>query len=311
MSRLRVLVTGANGFIGKTLVKSFDTSKFEPLLAVRNTTDAGFSQYLIQSLDSKTDFSDALSGVDVVIHLAAIAHVVKSERTVPLDVYREVNVLGTLNLAKQAADAGVKRFVFMSSIGVNGVSNNAPFRVDDKPAPVEDYAVSKLEAELGLRDIAVETGIEIVIIRPPLVYGPSAPGNFGKLARLAMLNLPLPLGAIHNKRSFVAIDNLVDLIIKCSEHPKAANQTFLVCDDENVSTTVLLKMMIEASGNIPMLLPVPQTWLKTLAKLIGKQDVVERFCGDLQVDIEHTKSTLNWHPVISVRDAINKCFSKG
>nr|WP_181006269.1 SDR family oxidoreductase [Shewanella insulae] len=302
-------MTGGTGFIGKAVLARLQKEDAEVVAAVRTQNYSWPPEVQTLIIDDIVNLPNALeniSNVDTVIHIAAKAHVAG----VSLNEFRRVNTDATLNLAKIAAANGVKRFIFLSSIGVNGISNTKPFNVDDKPAPVEDYAISKLEAEDGLKQIASESGLEVVIIRPPLVYGAHAPGNFGKLARLAQKNLPLPLGAIHNKRSLVALDNLVDLIVTCIDHPKAANQTFLVSDDMDVSTTELLRTMRIAVDKATKLVPVPMHWLKLIAKLIGKQAMLERLCGNLQVDISHTKNTLNWKPPISFAEGIKRCFRK-
>lgn len=312
MCENKCLVTGANGFIGHAFTDRLRTDRLSFRIVTRNKKmTSNQDHFLVESIDENTNWLGAFDAVTCVVHIAGLAHISSSSNKADLkQKFNSVNTLGTLHLARQAAVSGVKRFVFVSTIGVNGVRNEKPFTVTDTPAPVDMYAQSKLDAEIGLKALSKKTGMDIVIIRPTLVYGPNAPGNFRMLASLAKLKLPLPLGGIHNRRSFLAVDNLVDLIITCINHPRAANQTFLACDDEDVSTSELLAMMIKAAGNTPMLLPVPQSWLKAVAKLVGKQDVVERFCSNLQVDIEHTKSTLNWHPIISVHDAINKCFPK-
>lgn len=302
-----IAITGYSGFIGLLLLNGL--TEFEVLLIGRKQLNANY-QFLEFDLNSSAGITQSLSTTTTLIHLAARAHVIKESSVDPLSEFRAVNTKGTLNLARQAAEAGVKRFIFLSSIGVNGISNTSPFSVDDSPAPIEDYATSKLEAEIGLREISKETGMEVVIIRPPLVYGPNAPGNFGKLTNLARKNLPLPFGAIYNKRSLVSIDNLVDLIVTCIDHPKAANETFLVSDDYDVSTTQLLSSMTLAAGKKPRLLPVPVSWLNLIGKLTGKQAVIERLCSSLQVDIRHTKDVLGWKPPVSFEDGINKCFEK-
>ncbi|MGN5055305.1 NAD-dependent epimerase/dehydratase family protein [Aeromonas veronii] len=249
-----------------------------------------------------------MQAVDVVIHCAAQAHIGKGFVERQADFY-QINYDATLKLARQAKDAGVKRFVFISSIGVNGSHNrHGAFKYDDVAAPWDEYTQSKYAAELGLRQLAKETGLEVVIIRPPLVYGANAPGNFGKLIHAIRNGHFLPLGAINNQRSFVALDNLVDLIITCIDHPHAINQTFLVSDEQDISTTQLLEMMSQASGKSPRLLPVPMSWLRLAGKLTGKQAVIERLCGNLQVDISHTKVTLGWQPPISVEEGIRRCF---
>lgn len=307
-SRKKIFVTGATGFIGKSFLSNVIGQNFNVVAPARkplsNLPDC-VEMPLLEDLNNLPTDCDWFDGCDAVLHIAAKAHL----NNLSLDDYALVNTTATLNLAKRSADAGVKRFVFLSSIGVNGISNTKPYTAFDVPAPVEAYAVSKLEAEIGLKQIAKETGMEVVIIRPPLVYGADAPGNFGKLTKLAQKNLPLPLGAIHNKRSLVALDNLVDLIITCIDHPKAANHTFLVSDDLDVSTTDLLQMMTRAAGKKPRLIPVPVSWLKLAGKLTGKQAVIDRLCGNLQVDISHTKDTLGWKPPITVEEGIARCFA--
>jgi nucleoside-diphosphate-sugar epimerase len=241
------------------------------------------------------------------MHCAARVHVMAESLADPLAEFRRVNVQGTLNLARQAAAAGVRRFVFVSSIGVNGAETfQQSFTSEDSVAPHSPYAVSKYEAELGLQALAAETGMEVVIIRPPLVYGPGAPGNFGSLMRWLKRGVPLPLGAIHNQRSLVALDNLVDLIVLCLTHPAAANQTFLVSDGEDVSTSELLRRMGQALDRPARLLPVPQSWLKLAAAMVGKSDVAQRLCGSLQVDISKTRRLLVWTPPISLDEGLRR-----
>ncbi|MGP9801363.1 UDP-glucose 4-epimerase family protein [Rheinheimera sp. NSM] len=310
---MTIMLTGANGFVGQFLTELLLKNGSEIAAVVRHANALNISEavtvHRVSNFDSaqlsKLDFK----GVDCLIHLAARAHILSDSCAESRAEFRKVNRDATLALARLAADAGVGRFIFLSSIGVHGIESAEPFQVTDTPAPVEDYAVSKLEAEIGLRKIATDTGMEVVIIRPPLVYGANAPGNFGKLLNLARKNLPLPLGAIHNKRSLVALDNLVDLIVTCIDHPKAANQIFLVSDDQDVSTTELLQMMTRAAGKTPWLMPVPVSWLKLAAKLTGKQAVIDRLCGNLQVDISHTKETLGWVPPVTVEEGIARCFA--
>lgn len=303
-----VLVTGASGFIGSAVVRALSACHYVVAPVRKQAVEgiAGVNYLATPDLIALANNSKLLQQQEIIIHIAAKAHTVG----VSLDEFRQVNTAASIQLARDAAASGVKRFIFLSSIGVNGISNSKPFSVADTPAPVEDYALSKLEAEIGLSQIAAETGMEVVIIRPPLVYGANAPGNFGKLAKLAIKNLPVPLGAIHNKRSLLALDNLVDLIVSCIDHPKAANQTFLVSDDNDISTTELLQMMIRAAGSTPRLIPVPVSWLKLAGKLVGKQAVVDRLCGNLQVDIKHTKETLGWKPPVTVEEGIRRCFNK-
>lgn len=295
------LLTGATGFIGsrlKTVLKDNCRS------VLRGARVNSVNEYFIESLNGETDWGGAFQKISCVVHLAALAHSPKSSP----EQFIETNVKGTLRFASEAAKSGVKRFVFLSSIGVNGVSNSRPFKHSDEANPTEHYAISKYEAEIGLKKIAEETGMEVVIIRPPLVYGKNAPGNFGTLLKVAEKNLPLPLGAINNQRSFVYVDNLIDLIITCIEYPDAANQTFLVSDDENISTSNLLKKLTLAAGKKPWLLPIPVSFLKFLAAMVGKKEAVERFSSSLTVDIEHTKKTLNWKPPITLDEGIRRCF---
>ncbi|MBD3652391.1 NAD-dependent epimerase/dehydratase family protein [Kangiella sp.] len=295
-----LLISGASGFIGRHLVRSLVNHGSS---CIRLTRDKAAS---VENSIYINEIKD--NNIDVVVHLAARAHVLNGGKHEPLSDLIKANSDFTVSVAYEAAAAGARRFIFLSTVGVNGVCNKSPFTYLDKPSPVEPYAFSKFEAERRLKAIAKETGMEVVIIRPPLVYGPNAPGNFGKLIKLAKKNLPLPFGAIDNKRSLVAIDNLIDLIVTCIEHPNAANQTFLVSDGHDVSTTDLLKMLTRAAGHKPRLLPVSVSWLRFAAKLIGKQAVIDRLCGNLEVDITHTKETLNWRPPISLDEGIKRCF---
>lgn len=303
---MKVLLTGGTGFLGSRLIKALESNGVLTTAPVRRAVrSTEFTNYTInEDLLNIIKEESIFKGVDVLIHSAALAH----SKNLKKEAYEEINTNLTLVLAKAAAKFNLKRFIFISTIGVNGVSNNKAFKVGDHPNPVEDYAISKYKAEIGLKKIAQETGIEVVIIRPPLVYGKNAPGNFGTLLKVAEKNLPLPLGSINNLRSFVAVDNLIDLIVTCIEHPQAANQTFLISDDENISTSSLLKKLTLAAGKKPRLLPLPVSLLKFVASIIGKESAVERFSSSLTVDIEHTKNTLNWKPPITVDEGIRRCF---
>jgi nucleoside-diphosphate-sugar epimerase len=229
-----------------------------------------------------------------------------------LSEYRRVNFEGTLQLARQAAHSEVKRFIFVSSIKVNGEETNrrAPFTASGDPMPTDPYGISKYEAEKGLMKLSNETGMEVVIIRPPLIYGHNVKANFALLIRLMNLSLPLPLGAINtNRRSFVALDNLIDLIVTCISHPAAANETFLVSDGEDLSTTDLLRRIAKAMGKSPRLIPIPPSILRAGAALLGKKDMAQRLLGSLQVDIEKTRRLLNWSPPITVDEGLRRAVA--
>jgi nucleoside-diphosphate-sugar epimerase len=227
----------------------------------------------------------------------------------PLTAFRAVNVAGTLNLARQAAAAGVKRFVFISSVKVNGEStqNGQAFAETDAPNPQDAYGQSKHEAEQGLRQLAADTDMEVVIIRPPLAYGPGVKANFAALMHAVQRGWPLPLGAVRNQRSLVALDNLVDFVVTCTTHPNAANQTFLVSDGQDISTTVLVRGMARAAGVSARLLPLPVWALQAGASLLGKVDAAQRLCGNLQVDIAKARQLLGWVPPVSVEEGLRRC----
>lgn len=306
----KILITGANGFVGSALASHLLKKGFAVTCASRSVflPPQGAKSCIIGDISTTTNWTEALSGVEVVIHTVARTHVMHDTAVNPLEEYRKINVAGTLNIAKQAFAAGVKRFVFLSSIKVNGefTSLGKPFRTDDIPAPLDPYGISKYEAEMGLKNIAKQTGMEVVIIRPTLVYGPEVKANFLSMMKWLYRGIPLPFGAIHNKRSLVALDNLISLIITCLDHPNAANQTFLVSDDEDLSTTNLLKRVAHSLGKNVRLLPIPESLLRAGLNLFGKKDLARRLLGSLQVDITKTKELLNWSPVISVDEALKK-----
>lgn len=307
---MNILLTGATGFLGSRLATVLHSkSDVKLTAAVRRRIELSASHIVeVRSLDGYTDWSTALAGQKVVIHTAARAHNIKTVVADPLTEYWRVNVDGTLNLARQAAVVGVQRFVFISSIGVNGNINIRPISEDDALNPAVLHAQSKLEAEQGLLKIQRETGMELVIIRPPLVYGPDAPGNFGNLVRWVQKGVPLPLGAIYNQRSLVALDNLVDLIITCIDHPAAANQVFMAGDGQDLSTTELLRGVARAMGKPSRLIPVPSSLLMLGARLLGKKAVAQRLFGSLQVDITKARELLGWEPPITVEEGLRRCF---
>jgi nucleoside-diphosphate-sugar epimerase len=307
----KVLITGSGGFIGSYLLENLNKSHAFEVHAVFHhalPTPSGASSFIIADLSSKDVWPQAISGIEVVIHTAARVHVMRETAADPLVAFRRVNVEGTLNIARQAAAAGVKRFVFLSSIKVNGEMSRPgqAFTAQDNPAPRDPYGVSKMEAESGLYNISRETGMEVVVIRPPLVYGPGVKGNFRKMLQLLDWGIPLPLGAIINLRSFVALDNLIDLLVTCIHHPAAANKAFMVSDGEDLSTPELFRKLAAAMGKRAHLFLVPPAILNAAADAIGKPQIAQRLCGFLQVDISKTKEMLGWTPIMSVEKGFKK-----
>ncbi len=312
MSERVVLVTGGSGFIGRAVQWRLLRDGMTHVRAAtrRPVTDTppGVDAVIVGGLEATTDWATALRSVDVVVHTAARVHVMRERAMDPLAEFRRVNVAGTVALGRQAAAAGVRRFVFISSIKVNGEQTltGRPYRPEDVPAPVDPYGVSKREAEDGLRAIASETGMEVVIIRPVLVYGPGVKGNFRSMMHWLSKGVPLPLGAVHNQRSLVALDNLVDLIATGASHPSAANQIFLVSDGEDVSTTDLLRRTAAALGGSARLIPVPSPMVRAACRLLGRPDVAQRLCDSLQVDMSRTRELLGWSPPLRVNDALRQ-----
>ncbi|QLG92230.1 SDR family oxidoreductase [Pseudomonas yamanorum] len=303
-----VFLTGATGFVGGAVLRRLVADNFSVTAALRADSQVVVGQVRTVTFESleTASWEKELLGIDVLVHCAARVHVMNDAETDPLAAFRKVNVQGTLNLALQAAESGVRRFVFVSSIKVNGEGTDSgkPYTAQDLPMPGDPYGVSKLEAEEGLRELAVRTGMEVVIIRPVLVYGPGVKANFLNMMRWLDKRVPLPFGAIHNARSLVALDNLVDLIVTTITHPAAANQTFLVSDGEDLSTTQLLHRMAAALGKPARLLPVPSWMLSTAANMLGKRSLSQRLCGSLQVDIGKTRSLLQWTPPMPVDEAL-------
>lgn len=308
----RVLVTGATGFVGAALVKALENhQEYVPICAVRSgkNPDVPTAQlFAIADLSPATDWSGGLKDVSLVVHAAARVHVMKEVASDALAEFRKVNVEGTVNLAKQAATAGVKRFVFISSIKVNGEATDIgrPFTADDLPAPLDPYGVSKREAEDALRVLSAETGMEVVIIRPTLIYGPGVKANFRSMMGWLKKGIPLPFGSIHNKRSLVSLENLVSLILLSMRHPRAAGETFLVSDGFDLSTTELLERTATALGVKSRLIPVPSQLLIFCAVALGRRSLSQRLCGSLQVDIKKTQTLLGWQPPVSIEDALDR-----
>lgn len=308
----KLLVTGASGFLGNALLQRLVKNDHAVRASVRNFGDISLlgkaDIVKVDGLAMATNWSNALAGIDVVVHCAARVHVMQDNIQNPLTAYREVNVDGTLALARQAAQAGVRRFVFVSSIGVNGNTNNFPFTEKDMPNPIGPYAQSKWEGEQGLQSICQQTSMELVIIRPPLVYGPNAPGNFGKLVRWVTSGVPLPLGAIQcNRRSLVALDNLVDFLALCADRersPNAANELFLISDNQDISTTELLHKVAQAFGVKVHLLSVPLPMLRFFAQVLGKSEEANRLWGSLSVDSSKARTLLGWKPVVTIDDQL-------
>ena len=309
---MNVLVTGANGFVGRALVQGLVDRNFDSIVAMLRRSDVGLPknihQVLVNDITKVSEYGNILSDIDIVIHAAARVHIMKDDARDPLNEFRRVNVEGTLQLAKKAALCGIKRFVFISTIKVNGeeTKKNAPFRTEDIPMPKDPYGISKYEAEEALQSLAVETGMEVVIIRPTLVYGPGVKGNFRSMLSLVSKGIPLPLGAIDNLRSLVALENLVDLIITCACHPKAANKVFLAGDGVDLSTADLLKKVGISLGRPARLLPVPVPLITFTALLLGKRAVARRLLGSLIVDLSSARDILGWRPPVSMEDELKR-----
>lgn len=309
---MKVLVTGANGFIGSSLVPKLEAVAHVARSAVRQDSGAAQGKAVgdlvcIGNIDSSTRWDKALVGVDVVIHLAARVHVMHETTDNPLDAFRKVNVQGTLNLARQAAEAGVKRFIYVSSIKVNGDRTlEFPYTDDDIPAPVDPYAISKHEAEKTLLEFGRVSGMDVVIVRPPLVYGSAVGGNFKRLMQLIERGIPLPFASIRNARSMVSVQNLVDFLIRCLEHPKAAGEIFLVADGKDWSTPELIRS-IAREMNVPAhLFSFPLSLLNPIAHMAGQGQALQRLCYSLVVDISKAREYLDWTPPQSPDDAVHE-----
>jgi nucleoside-diphosphate-sugar epimerase len=307
ISNPRTLVTGASGFIGRALCRELRATS-RPCIAVlrKPSPESLCEQVIIGDIGPDTDWLPALQGVDCVVHLAARTHVLNERSADPLAIYRQINVEATRRLAQQAAAAGVRRFVFLSSIKVNGESTGKhPFSANDAPQPLDAYGISKREAEDVLRQTGAETGMEIVILRPPLVYGPGVKGNFLRLLQAVAQGMPLPLGSIKNQRSLIYVGNLVDAIITCMDSPTAAVKTFLVSDGEDVSTPALIRKLGAALETKPRLLPCPPALLLFGAALLGKRAAAIRLTGSLSVDSSALRQELGWKPRFSLDQGLN------
>lgn len=307
-----ILLTGATGFVGQGILKQALLQSIDVLCISRKAmqiisgTTGNMGNIVMPELAANTDWSAALSGVSSVIHCAARVHVMQESSADPLALFRLVNVVATLNLARQAAQAGVRQFIFISSVKVNGeqTTPGQPYTEDSSPQPEDAYGISKYEAELALLELGRNTGMAITIIRPPLVYGPGVRANFLSLLQSVRRGIPLPLGSIHNQRSFIYLDNLVSLVLCCLDNPKASNQVFLASDGHDLSTTELLQACATALGVPSRLIPFPAKLLSLAASLIGKKSMADRLCQSLQVDISKTKQVLDWVPPYTIAQGL-------
>jgi len=306
---MNILVTGATGFVGTALLKRLGCENCHVRAAVlagerTNHLPATVETVVVPSLSETTEYADALRGIDVVVHLAARVHVMDEDAVDPLAQFRRVNVAGTERLARQAATAGVRRLVFLSSVKVNGEGRPMPYTEDDPPAPEDPYGVSKREAEAMLRQVAADTCLESVIIRPPLVYGPGVKANFRRLLETVRRGIPLPLACIRNRRSLIGLGNLVDAVTACATHPRAAGNSYLVSDGEDVSTPELVRMVAAAFGRPARLFPVPLLLMRLAGTMTGKGAAVDRLVGSLTVDISKIHRELGWQPPFTMQQGV-------
>jgi UDP-glucose 4-epimerase len=306
----KVLLTGGSGFIGTRLLQH---PLFKEALTVGRTSPDKGGKFTYIPLTESSDYTEILSDVNVVVHVAARAHMMNEIARDPLSEYRKTNTLATLNLAKQAIKAGVKRFIFISSIKVLGDNTEIgqPFSITDSLNPKDAYGVSKAEAEIGLMRLCRDSNMAFVIIRPPLVYGAGVKGNFEKLLQLISMRIPLPLGSVNNKRSMVSIDNLVDLICVCIKDKKAKNQIFLVSDDFDMSLPELLYELSKARSYESRLIKFPLGLLRLMFFCLGKSGIYNRLCRSMQVDLTHTKRQLGWEPPFSIQQSLSEVWSQG
>lgn len=295
---MTILITGASGFVGTALTTELQQRNLPYALFNRADNANIFNQY----------------SLDTVIHLAARVHVMNETASDPLVEFRQSNVIDTINLAKRAVTAGIKRFIYVSSVKVNGeLTTDTAFIETDTPNPIDPYGISKYEAEVALLALSKETGLEVVIVRPPLIYGKGVKANFALLAKIAGKGIPLPLGAVHNQRSMVYVGNLVDFLIVCAQpnlSPQAAGETFLISDGQDVSTTYLLNSLAKAQRKSARLIPIPMSWLQAILKLMGKHSIAQRLLGNLQIDSTKAKRLLNWQPPYTVEQGLIASVAK-
>ncbi len=312
MDSIRILVTGANGFIGRALLHRLvalpDLSVRAAVRDPASDLSAKVDSISVGNISDTTDWRPAVSDIDVVIHTAGRAHVMRETHSDPLLEFRRVNVQGTLSLARQASEAGVRRMLFLSSIKVNGerTLEGSPFRSGDPPTPLDPYGQSKLEAELGLSALARETGLSTVILRLPLVYGPGVKGNFNRLMQFVKSGIPLPFGMIHNQRSMINVENLTDLVLRCVLAKVVDGRTLLASDARDLSTSELISLIASAMGKTPRLFPAPLPLLRVVGSLLGMRAEIDRLCSSLQLDITETRRLLNWKPAVSVEQGIQQ-----
>ena len=301
-----VLVTGATGFVGSRLVVKMSEAGFSVIRALRRA--GSVEGVVVGDIDGQTDWREALQGVDVVVHLAARVHIMDDQASDPLAEYRKTNLDGTLKLAEAAVEQGVRRFVYLSSIKVNGESADAdhPFTEADTPQPQGAYAVSKWEAEQALMAFAQRSGLEVVIVRPPLVYGPGVKANFQKLMGIVAKPYPLPLASVNNRRSLLGLENLVDFIVLCVTHPEAANEVFLVADAEAPSTPELIRKIAALRGMHCRLVCFPPALLRLAGKILHKNAMVSRVCDSLVIDAAKARELLGWQPRVSLDEELQR-----
>ena len=307
---MTIVVTGANGFVGTHLCQALQQRGMAYRAVVRTAAGSVPTPHTVSlpGMDAQTDWAQALQGASTVVHLAARVHQVHDSSADPLQAFRETNLHSTVQLARSAQLAGVRRFIFVSTVKVLGEQTppGYPFRADDPARPQDAYAVSKYEAEQALKALTAGSAMELVIVRPPLVYGPGVRANFASLVRAVVRGMPLPLGSVHNQRSLVGLDNLVDLLLLCTHHPRAAGQTLLVSDGHDVSTAELVQQIATALGRPARLLPVPLPWLRLAGRLTGRNAAIQRLCSSLQVDISATCQQLGWTPPVSVAEGLRR-----